>query len=561
MAFPLLSLINQNVSMAQDLMGRRDGFPGQILPNPQNNSFPIPPRMQDGYLQPPPNSHGKNFSNNQNFSLQDGLMPTPSDGNNRFNSINNLNNRNDQGRMRQGMGILGNGQRIDDSPRSMHRQDGILGSPNITDRNSIQNRVQDEKVSWNQSKNIPSLMEQVSLDKNRSYQNNTRTQNNSPKSRSSSGSRNMNRVGKNGSKQNRSSSNYTSPSDKSSLKDSKKPKEDDRAMRERALAADVSDEFFQKIKKTGKNQDVSQVCLEIARKEFLQSKGEDGLRHKPGGIGHHSCGICKINFLSEEKLNNHYNTLWHKELDELYCLKKEQAQLILENRISGPNASAPLYMIPIVEAEEEMKLKATSVDLDSYILGIYESVMRAYWPVPKSKFYCRICNYKEFRTSQDHEAHQKTREHKDRESTYKEAFCLYCQIHLIDAKKMSEHKQSIDHIKILDLMERTKQCAIEHWHKENNKDFPASYKLTDQATPLVGSKRQAPQDFSASSSKKSLTKDDFLDEKDQKWFVPLTGFVCTACQTFLPDSTDKEFHSKQTAHISNVNKMKKLLLS
>ena len=128
--------------------------------------------MQDGFLQPPPSSHPKNFSNNQNFSLQDGLIPTPDSlVTNRSNhSTNTLNGRNEQGRMRQGMGILGNGQRPDDQTRSMNRQDGILGSPNITDRNSLQNRVQDEKVSWNQSKSIPSLMEQVPMDKNRPYQ-------------------------------------------------------------------------------------------------------------------------------------------------------------------------------------------------------------------------------------------------------------------------------------------------------------------------------------------------------------------------------------------------------
>ena len=63
-------------------------------------------------------------------------------------------------------------------------------------------------------------------------------------------------------------------------------------------------------------------------------------------------------------------------------------------------------------------------------------------------------------------------------------------------------------------MERTKQCAIEHWHKENNIDLPASYRLTDQAIPLVGSKRVAPQDFLSSPAKKISSKEDFLYEKD-----------------------------------------------
>ena len=80
-----------------------------------------------------------------------------------------------------------------------------------------------------------------------------------------------------------------------------------------------------------RGQDVSLVCLEIARNEFLQSKGEDGLRHKSGGIGHHSCAVCKINFLNEDKLNNHYNTLWHKEV----CKKNQKFYLIFMCGISN----------------------------------------------------------------------------------------------------------------------------------------------------------------------------------------------------------------------------------
>ena len=67
-------------------------------------------------------------------------------------------------------------------------------------------------------------------------------------------------------------------------------------------------------------------------------------------------------------------------------------------------------------------------------------------------------------------------------------------------------------------MERTKQCAIEHWHKVNKKDLPSKYanissrtdEITDEATkndPKIGSKRSAPADdrTSASPTKKVTT--------------------------------------------------------
>lgn len=67
-------------------------------------------------------------------------------------------------------------------------------------------------------------------------------------------------------------------------------------------------------------------------------------------------------------------------------------------------------------------------------------------------------------------------------------------------------------------MERTKQCAIEHWHKVNKKDLPSKYanissrtdEITDEATkndPKIGSKRSAPADERtiASPTKKATT--------------------------------------------------------
>lgn len=65
-------------------------------------------------------------------------------------------------------------------------------------------------------------------------------------------------------------------------------------------------------------------------------------------------------------------------------------------------------------------------------------------------------------------------------------------------------------------MERTKQCAIEHWHKVNKKDLPSKYaniplrtdEIRDEATkndPKIGSKRSAPADDKSASPTKKVT--------------------------------------------------------
>ena len=58
-----------------------------------------------------------------------------------------------------------------------------------------------------------------------------------------------------------------------------------------------------------------------------------------------------------------------------------------------------------------MNLKPTKMELDPYILGIYESVMKEYWPNPKSELYCRVCNYQEFKSMTDFEEHKKMPNH------------------------------------------------------------------------------------------------------------------------------------------------------
>ena len=59
-----------------------------------------------------------------------------------------------------------------------------------------------------------------------------------------------------------------------------------------------------------------------------------------------------------------------------------------------------------------MKLTPAKLTLDEYILGIYESIMKPFWPLPKTRFYCRICNYLEFKSSEDYNTHCATDDHK-----------------------------------------------------------------------------------------------------------------------------------------------------
>merc|ERR1719450_1047306 len=174
-------------------------------------------------------------------------------------------------------------------------------------------------------------------------------------------------------------------------------------------------------------------------------------------------------------------------------------------------------MKPLSEAEEENNLKSTELELDVYILGIYESVMKPYWPVPQSKYYCRICNYLEFSVEADFRRHNNTNDHKKREATYEEAFCLYCQRHYNDKAQLDTHVTTSKHIQIKDLMERTKECAVEHWHKANDvprivekSDTPKVSDLNEVSkdnkdTPKVGSKRSASDDGNKSPLKKSST--------------------------------------------------------
>lgn len=284
-------------------------------------------------------------------------------------------------------------------------------------------------------------------------------------------------------------------------------------LEEKALKAELSKEFFDRIKPLSNTQVANFVALEFAQKQIAAANNVP-FTGKTTGIGHYMCNICKINHLSYQKLQTHYKSSEHKELEDLFNLKKEQVRLIMNNTITGPTASKTpsAEMIAISRAEVEMKLKPTVIDLDAYILGVYESIMKPYWPVPKSNYYCRTCNYTEFRNERELNNHKSTKDHQKMEDSYEKSFCLYCQVHTGDEKKMVSHEKDSQHIKIKDLMEKTKQCAIDHWHKVNKKDVPKKYaeeskedekeqkEEVNKADPKIGSKRSAPNDEKGYSS-------------------------------------------------------------
>jgi len=58
-----------------------------------------------------------------------------------------------------------------------------------------------------------------------------------------------------------------------------------------------------------------------------------------------------------------------------------------------------------------MELKPVEMELDPYILGVYESVMRDHWPNPSTQYYCRVCNYKEFKDEKELNRHNSSPEH------------------------------------------------------------------------------------------------------------------------------------------------------
>jgi len=302
-------------------------------------------------------------------------------------------------------------------------------------------------------------------------------------------------------------------------------KADDIELEKKALEMDVSQDFFAKIKPLSLMQVAADVALRYARQEYyIQVMGRKTCPEKPSGSGQYTCKTCYINFLTKEKLNTHNNSAQHKELDDFYRIKKEQARLIMEKRITGPTP-AKLEMKPIAEAEIENSLKPTELELDVYILGIYESVMKPYWPVPKSTYYCRMCNYLEFSTEGDFRHHNNTNDHKKREATYEEAFCLYCQRHYNDKVQLDTHMTTTKHIQIKNLMERTKDAAMEQWHKANNltrsgeklDTVKANDTTDDTSTAKAGSKRSAEDDQIKSPAKKpSAAKSDSTKKDDSK---------------------------------------------
>lgn len=325
--------------------------------------------------------------------------------------------------------------------------------------------------------------------------------------------------------------------------------EEDLELEKRALQGDVTEEFFNKIKPLSLMQVAADVALRYARKEYYLSKGNNQkVPEKPVGSGQYTCKTCYINFLTKEKLGTHNNGNQHKELEDLFRVKKEQAKLIMEKRITAPTRPK-LEMVQISRAEVENNLKPTEMELDVYILGVYESVMKPYWPLPKSKYYCRVCNYAEFNSESEMKRHNLTVDHKKREATYEEAFCLYCQQHYFDKANLDKHVTTGQHIKIKDLMERTKECAVEHWHKVNKLDIPDKFGVTKpndakerdvdirvEGSPRVGSKRTASDtELNRSPVKKAATgKPDQLPAKPD-----------TTPKNDIPSKSDTRIDSKK----------------
>jgi len=427
---------------------------------------------------------GRNFERNDNFNR----------GNTVSNNLNNVSSNDRPGNFNQ---TSDRGNNSDNGSKS-----SLGGSNNVpwkgSNSNNNRNTSTDYRNNQNRRQSSP-----------RRFERNDKSANNNNNDQDSFRRRSM---------RNQSTASQPKPNATPTKAPLKNPiKVEDLELEKKALATDVSQDFFAKIKPLSLMQVAADVALRYARQEYyLTILNRKTCPEKPSGSGQYTCKTCYMNFLTKEKLNTHNNGVQHKELEDLFRIKKEQARLIMEKKITGPTPPK-LLMKPLSEAEEENNLKSTELELDVYILGIYESVMKPYWPVPQSKYYCRICNYLEFSVEADFRRHNNTNDHKKREATYEEAFCLYCQRHYNDKAQLDTHVTTSKHIQIKDLMERTKECAVEHWHKANDvprivekSDTPKVSDLNEVSkdnkdTPKVGSKRSASDDGNKSPLKKSST--------------------------------------------------------
>jgi len=472
---------------------------------------------------------------------------------------------------------------------------GILGSPGMGNRNN--NRS-------NQTSSIPSLFSQNIM--GGMGNNNDRFQGN-----------NRNNAHPNNSNRNYMSSSQgknQSPNNNRPIATVKKitPAE----LLAKAKSAKLYPDFFDEVKSTANKSRIYNLSLERAQKEYCKKKNKP-FPMKVTGTGQHFCNICKVNYDTRNSLTMHYKTQEHKELEDDFDVKKEQARLILEDKLKRPiepiTEEPSRAMVGVFKAEVEMNLKPREIDLDAYILGVYESIMKPYWPVPKSAFYCRICNYQEFSVEAEYNRHKNTTQHLDREHSYDDAFCLFCQQHNGDKRSMADHEKTAKHSRVKDLMETTKQCAVEHWHQVNNKELPQQYRRTaNQPDPKVGNKRSALDDSNNSPTKKinsgtspssksipakvnsqkdkkvvvdltksnankssdpvvikasgskdtttSINVDSTLSPADSTWFAPIYGFMCIACRKFLSNATEQKQHAQLASHSAAIEKFKKTIV-
>eukprot|EP00111_Clytia_hemisphaerica_P009795 TCONS_00028730-protein len=330
-------------------------------------------------------------------------------------------------------------------------------------------------------------------------------------------------------------------------------------MEKEAMNFDLPQLFFERIKPLTMTQVALDAALDYTRKEMDKKRGGNtplsNLKFKEGN---QACRMCRENFKNADEYYAHNKSFEHKELEHLCKVRKEQARLILQRKITrlsknfkeaskeeqsqsssqkssllspkGENSKKPISngsvsppdkdMALIFKAENELNLKPTTMELDPYILGVYESVMKEYWPSPKTELYCRVCNYQEFKSMTDFEEHKKMPNHIDRQACYDDAFCLYCQIHSGNATSMREHEKSIEHEEIKNRMDKAKQCAIEHWHRINNFELPEHFKKEkEKAEQQIGTKRSAP--YPPEKSDQSPTKRQNLSSPTSTHKTPL----------------------------------------
>lgn len=281
------------------------------------------------------------------------------------------------------------------------------------------------------------------------------------------------------------------------------------AQKENALKSKDIDVLEREIMSRAHNMvDVQEICRGqarfqhfVTRKGFAQAKKMMIKKPKHFSEGRpFSCQTCDEYYPNKYDFDSHLKGYTHREICHIYgeledigesVLKKKENQMgtvtsvllnTSQNEPSDPPQADPYQRPPSAKIgpasvqpiangstnklrEDLLSLEPLTMEKEDFILASYEKVMSEYWPLPNSDFYCRCCNYAQFKSESLLNIHLKSARHLDYERNYGLAFCLSCQFHTGDEDGMHVHLQSSSHIEIQNMMDVTRLEALRIWEE------------------------------------------------------------------------------------------------